>query len=647
MASAVPQVADREQLRQFMKKLIHDVHALEHMIDEGMIETGKRRIGVEQELFLVDHSLRPANLAMPMLAELNDPAYVTELGAFNLEFNSDTYVFEGDALSRLEAEMNARLAKARLAAQKFGGEIIMSGILPTLEKTDLTLENMAPVPRYRTMNDAMTSLRGEPYEFRITGTDELIMEHDSVMIEACNTSFQAHFQVGSEEFAEMYNVAQVVTAPLLAAACNSPLLFGKRLWRETRIALFQQSIDTRKLSTNTRDLAPRVSFGTRWMKKSVMEIFREDITRFRVILGSDYDEDPFESIRAGTAPSLKALRFHNGTIYRWNRPCYGITDGKPHLRIENRVLPAGPSILDEMANAALFCGLMSSVSREWQDVTEAISFDDAKSNFIHAARMGLEAQFRWLDGKFYPAQKLILDVLLPLAEEGLRVKGIAEADIKRYLGVIDKRVSSGQSGAVWQLKSFAATSGKTKRSEQMSAIAGAMLRNQRAGIPVHEWELAEVKDAGDWRANYTRVEQYMSTDLVTVNEEELVDLVACLMEWNRVRHVLVEDAEHKLVGVVSHHSLLRLVARGSRAGDVEAMPVREVMSRSPFTIPPDTTTLRAIELMREHRVSCLPIVKDGTLVGIVTERDFMPIASVLLEEKLKELGANAPSKKSE
>ncbi len=637
MARAVPQMADQAQLRLFMKKLINDVHALERMIAEGMIEKGKRRIGVEQELFLVNRSLRPAPLAMPMLDHLKDPAFVTELGAFNLEFNSDTYLFEGDALSRLEGELNAKLAKAREACAAVGGEVVLAGILPTLEKADLGLDMMAPVPRYRTMNEVMTALRGEPYEFRITGIDELIMEHDSVMIEACNTSFQAHFQVGADEFAELYNVAQVVTAPLLASATNSPLLFGKRLWRETRIALFQQSIDTRTLPSSMRDIAPRVSFGTSWVRKSVMEIFREDITRFRVLLGSEYDEDPFEEIRQGRVPSLKALRFHNGTIYRWNRPCYGWTDGKAHLRIENRVMPAGPTVLDEVANAALFCGLMSSVSRHWQDVTEAMSFDDAKANFIAAARMGLEAQFRWLDGSIQPAQKLILDVLLPLAEEGLRIKNVAEQDIRRYLGVIEKRVSSGQTGSAWLLKSYAATKGKAKRSEQMAALVGAMLKNQRAGLPVHEWPLAEARDAGDWRVNYMRVEQYMATDLVTVNEDELVDLVACLMEWNRVRHVLVEDREHRLVGIVSHRSILRLVAKGFRAGDTSVMPVREIMVPNPVTIPPETTTLEAIQVMRQHKVSSLPVVKEGRLVGIVTERDFMPLASILLEEKLKEL----------
>ncbi|MDX2175187.1 MAG: glutamate-cysteine ligase family protein [Candidatus Sumerlaeia bacterium] len=633
MGRAQPTAGDQESKRAFMKHVLNDARALEAMIADGMVENDRRRIGVEQEMFLVDEKMRPANLVVPILKELADDQFVTELGAFNLEANSDTYVFGEDCLSRLEAELLEKVARARAAAAKFGGNIVLVGSLPTLKKSDLGLDNMAPVERYRQLNDIMSDLRGEPYEFRITGIDELIMEHDSVMTEACNTSFQVHFQVGPAEFAELYNVAQVCNAPLMAAACNSPLLFGKRLWRETRIALFQQSIDLRRNDSPMRDLQPRVTFGSSWVKKSVMELIREDITRFKVLIASHIDEDAFEALREGRAPSLKALRMLNGTIYRWNRACYGITEGKPHLRIENRILPSGPTVADEVANTAFWCGLMSAVSRHWQDVTQVMDFDDAKANFFAAARLGLAAQFRWLDGKLYPAQKLILDIALPLAKEGLSKKGIAEADINRYLGIIERRVASGQTGAEWLLKSYTANRSKGRRSERLAEVTNAYLRNQTDNRPVHEWDEYSMEEPSVYKSTMTTVDDYMSTDFVTVQEDELVDLVACLMDWHKIRHVLVENQDHELVGLVSHRCLIKLFAKGMEALSARNPSVSEIMIRNLVTCPPEMSTLDAVRLMSNNKVGALPVVKDGQLVGLITERDLMPLASQLLEEK--------------
>jgi CBS domain-containing protein len=632
----VASTVDSEELRRFMKALINDVRAMEVMLNEGLIETGVRRIGAEQELFLVDRNYRPAPIVMEVLRRLNDPHFTTELGAFNIEFNCDSTVFETDCLSRLEKELEHYWRKCVAVTQELGGDTVMAGILPTLTKEDLTLENMAPVPRYRLINEVFSRMREGEYEFRITGTDDLLLRQDSVMTEACCTSFQLHFQVGPKEFAELYNVAQAVTAPVLAVATNSPLLFGKRLWRETRIALFQQSVDTRPADNYFRDVQPRVGFGTSWVKDSVLEIFREDITRHRTLISTTLDEDPFEALRAGRAPKLQALRLHNGTVYRWNRACYGITDGKPHLRIECRVIPAGPTVVDEVANAAFWFGLMSAVSRKYEDVTKHMAFEDAKGNFIATARLGLDAQIRWLDGKLWPSQKLILDQLLPMAEEGLRLKGIAEADIRRYLPIIGRRVETGQTGGQWLLNAHKDLRGKTTRAELMTALASGIARRQKENRPVHEWDLPKPEEAGSWKHNYRYVSQYMSTDIVSVGENELVDLVACLMDWHRIRHVLVEDAQHRLVGIVSHRSLLRLVARGLTQEDAHTMCVSRIMTRNPVTVGPRCTTLDAIRTMRQHRVSALPIVDGDRLIGIVTERDFMPVARQLLEEMLSE-----------
>jgi len=329
-----------EDLRVFMRCLLADLRALEQMLESGMIEAGVRRIGAEQELVFVDDHARPAPVALEVLEDLDDPCFTTELARFNLEFNLDPMSFGGLCLSELEGQLDARLDEARAAAARHGAEPILAGILPTLQKSDLTLDNMTPKPRYKALNDTLTRLRGSAYEFRFTGTDELIIKHDSVMLESCNTSFQVHFQVSAEEFPRFYNAAQAVAGPTLAAAVNSPLLFGRRLWKETRIALFQQALDTRAAGLQLQERRPRVSFGSSWVRRCVTEIFQEDIARFRVLLGRAVDEDPLAVLADGRIPPLTALQLHNGTVYRWTRPCYGITDGKPHLRIENRILPS-------------------------------------------------------------------------------------------------------------------------------------------------------------------------------------------------------------------------------------------------------------------------------------------------------------------
>ena len=176
---------------------------------------------------------------------------------------------------------------------------LLVGILPTLDKSHLSLEAMTPKPRYRELNDAITRLRGGEFEFRLKGADELIVRHDNVMLEACNTSFQVHFQVGADEFARLYNIAQAVAAPVLAAAVNSPLLFGQRLWHETRIALFQQSVDTRDASSHVREQSPRVTLRPPLDRPLGHRDLPQDIARFRALLGADLDEDPFAELDAG------------------------------------------------------------------------------------------------------------------------------------------------------------------------------------------------------------------------------------------------------------------------------------------------------------------------------------------------------------
>ncbi len=631
----VTQFADPDHLRVFMKDLLNDLRALEHMLSGGLIESGVRRIGAEQELVLADARWRPAPVAVDLLERLDDPLFTTELAAFNLEFNLAPLVFEGDCLSRLERSFSDALRKVCRVAEASDTKVLLTGILPTIRKSDLELSNMTPVPRYFALNDALRRLRGDAFHFKFSGADELHVRHESVMLEACNTSCQVHFQVGPEEFARFYNIAQAVAGPVLAAAANSPLLFGKRLWRETRIALFQQAVDTRMPGDQPQERPGRVSYGTSWVDKSVVEILREDIARFRVILGMETGDDPFEAIERGEAPRLSALQLHNSTVYRWMRPCYGICDGKAHLRIENRVLPAGPTVVDEVANAAFWFGLISGIAQKYGDITEVLDFDVAKANFMAAARLGLNAQLGWTEDQTIPAVELIRAQLLPLAQSGLSTAGICSEDIDRYLGIIDQRVASGQTGAQWMLDSYNGMKGRASQSERLTALTAAMWARQNEGEPVHTWEPARMEEAGGWQKSYTQVDQYMQTDTFTVHEDEVIDLVANLMDWEGIRHVMVEDEQNRLVGVISYRRLLRFLAHDLPHGRHDPVPARAIMQREPITVAPDTPTLEAIKIMRKDKVACLPVVKGERLVGVVTERDFMDVAANLLETHLE------------
>ncbi len=626
---------DDAQRRHFVRSLLEDVHALERMLEGGWIEEGVCRIGAEQEMFLVDRSFAPANKALAILERLQSSSYTTELALFNLEANLSPRVFTGACFAEMQEELDTLVDQARAAAELERTKIVLCGILPTLGKEHLGLDSMTPIPRYLQLNRIMVEQRGGRFQTLIKGTDELQTTHENVMLEACNTSFQLHYQVGAKDFARLYNLAQVITAPVLAAAVNSPVLLRHRLWHETRVALFQQSLDTRSEHQASRGTRQRVSFGDGWVKGSILEVYRDDIARFRSLITTGSNESPLEMLERGEVPPLKALRLHNGTVYRWNRPCYGISEGKPHLRIEARAFPAGPSTIDEVANAAFYYGLMVALDKEYGDVTRRMTFDDAKSNFVAAARYGLHARFRWVDKQSIGADELILKSLLPLSRKGLEARRIDAGDIDTYLGIVGERVKSGRTGAQWALDSLAQMGERGKATERFASLTAAMARHQAEHKPVHTWDLARNEDRASERESFRTVGQIMTTDLFTVHPEDIVDLAASLMDWEHLRHVPVEDAEGRLVGLVSHRSLMRILARGQGAS-AHPVSVGEVMEREPLTVTPETSTLEAIESMRNNRIGCLPVVKDGKLVGIITEHDFFEIAGSLLERWLRD-----------
>ncbi len=631
----IEQGFEPESLRVFTKALLDDLHALEYMLDNNLLERDVPRVGAEQEMFFVDRNLRPAPVAVEVLEKANDPRLTTEIARFNLEANLLPQVITGRCFYLLEQELQELVETARDAAKFFGADVMLTGILPTLQRSDLSIENITPASRYQQLNRSLTQLRGGPFSIHIKGLDEINFTHDNMMVEACNTSFQIHYQVNPNDFASLYNIAQAITAPVLAAAVNSPLLFGHRLWHETRLALFQHSADARSPTQQARSHPTRVSFGERWLNNSVLELFQDQIARFRTIMVSKPDENPMAVIARGDAPLLTALRVHNGTIWPWNRACYGLNNGIAHLRIENRALPAGPTTVDEVANTAFFIGLMLALPQEYGDVAKLMPFDEAKANFYAAARHGLNAQFRWIKNQSYTASSLILDHLLPFAREGLKQAEIDSADINHYLGTIEERVSSGQTGAQWMLKCLSTLEDFGPKDVRQRMLTATMLTRQKENQPVHSWPLIHVSDTENWSRSYQVIGQFMSTDLFTVRPDDLVDLAASVMDWRHIRHVPVEDAEGNLVGLVTHRALLRLLSRGAQTDQKRALTVGEIMKTDPITVTSSTPTLEAMELMRQHRVGCLLVVDEGQLVGIVTSYDFLEASARLFKQKLQ------------
>lgn len=630
----VIQLDDKVNLRGFMQKIMEDVSALEKMIEQGMIEEGVTRIGAEQELCLLDRAYRPAPIADELLGAIDDPHFTNELAKFNLEINLDPLKLEGGCFSILEKQINGYVKRLHKKARSFSGDYILSGILPTIRSSDLTLENMTPRPRYYALNEAILKLRGEPQNFRIQGTDELIIKNDSVMFESCNTSFQLHYQVGAENFAPYYNWAQAVSGPVLSACTNSPLFLGKRLWSETRIALFRQSTDTRGNLEGIRERKSRVFFGDNWVESTVLDLYKDNITTHRPILGAIIEDDALETLKNNQVPRLKALSLYNGTIYQWNRACYGISEGLPHLRIENRYLPAGPTVLDEVSNAAFWVGLMHGVPEEYLHIDEKLDFDVAKTNFLRAGRMGLEAKFQWINQASYSAEDLLLHELLPIAKEGLAKANIVSKDIDKYLGIMEERIRSGQTGSYWIINSYNGLKKEHSVDASIVAVTAAMVNRQKDNLPGHQWAPAQIEEAGGGFNRFSRIDQIMSRKLYTVNEEDMIDLVPNIMKWKQIRHLLVENDQGELVGLVTLGRLGKHYSLHNKESKI-IVPVKDIMATDLITVTYNTPTVEGIDLMLKHKIGCLPVVnEENKLVGIVTERDFLSVAGFFLKDNI-------------
>jgi CBS domain-containing protein len=579
------------------------------MLEQGLFEKSIQRIGAEQELFLIDKYFRPAPRVIEVLEKINDEHFVTEYAKFNIEFNLEPLLFKGRCFSRMEENINRLITKLKHTASELGLNTAMAGILPTIRQSDLTCDNITPFPRYYALNKALSDSRDGSFEYRIKGIDELLVKLDSSVFDFCNTAFQVHLQVSPDEFTNMYNCAQLIAAPVLAAATNSPLLLGKRLWKETRIELAEQAIDTRTRTSVLNNENPRVAFEDGWLEGSILDIFMEDISRYRSLLTSESTENSLEILMKGNIPAFNALRTFNGTIYKWNRACYGVYNGIPHLRIENRILPAGPTVTDEVANAAFWLGLMNGLPAAYGEISKVMDFDEVSYNFLKAAQVGLEAQFTWKDNARLSAEELINDELVPIAREGLKKAGVNEADIEKYTGIIEERVASGMTGSQWLLNSYSLLKKGNEKNDSLVTLTSAMVKRQESGEPVHTWTPAGEKDIEHEIKEYLYLDQIMAANFISVHENDIYEFAKCIMEWNELDVLAVEDSAGMFAGCI--------LKNDAAPADSEKL-VKDYLTKEVITASRDMLIKDAETLLNSTEAEVIFVTEEERLIGIVT-----------------------------
>lgn len=476
---------DRMRYRLKVRRCL-DVFAL--MLDAFGFDTERPMTGLEIELDLIDSDAQPAMRNSEILANLADPTFQTELGQFNLELNARPRLIEGDGFGDYERDLTDSLGRAEERARKADATLVLIGILPTLTPAHTVLENLSPNPRYRSLNEQIVAARGEDISLDIRGVERLQVTTESIGPEAAGTSVQCHLQVAPEDFAAYWNASQAIASVQVALGANSPFLFGRRLWAETRIALFEQSTDTRPDELKAQGVRPRAWFGERWIA-SIFDLFEENVRYFPPLLPICEDEDPVEVLHDGGVPRLGELRLHNGTVYRWNRPVYDVMNGRPHLRVENRVLPSGPTVADMLANAAFYFGLARTLAEEDRPIWSQLTFAAAEENFHLASRHGIEASVFWPRLGEVRAADLVLEWLLPKAYEGLDRYGVDGRLRDRLLGIIEQRCLTGRNGAVWQVRALEDEEGRgLDRPAALRAMLQRYADNQRANQPVHTWD---------------------------------------------------------------------------------------------------------------------------------------------------------------
>lgn len=599
---------------QYINQLIKDIHALEKLLENDTFEKNVTRIGVEQEFCLVNKHWEPSDKALEILKELDNNYFTSELALYNLEINLDPLELKGACFSELHQNLKTHLEKVKEVAEKYGNKVMLTGILPTIETQHLQLEYMTPLKRYKVLNEAIKDIRNDDIELHIKGVDELNLKHDSILYEGCNTSFQAHLQIDPDDFANTYNWAQAIAGPVLSICTNSPMLMGRELWEETRIALFAQSVDTRASTFILNEKEARVGFGNDWAKGSVADFFKDSVIRFRSLLTTSFDSDSLAEIEAGEVPRLKALKLHNGTVYKWNRLCYGTNEGLPHIRIENRYLPSGPTTEDEIANMMLWAGLMMGRPKTFDDIHTKMEFKDVKGNFFNAARYGMAAQFYW-DGERISSHDLLLDHLLPMAFRGLYSMKVEPADAERYLSVIERRIRS-KNGSRWMVEGFRKLKKDYKTPDALKILTATMYERQEKGYDIDAWQLPRGDEYRTGKKNRT-VGDIMSTKIITAQQSDSAELVLRMMQWKNIHHVPILNPNMDLCGLLTWTDVGHFLDEPEKLEE----RIESIMERDLITTTADTPLKEAKRTIKSNQINCLPVVKGKKLIGIITSND--------------------------
>ncbi|MGD8560211.1 MAG: glutamate--cysteine ligase [Gammaproteobacteria bacterium] len=465
----------KQDFQRFLARLKQETELLGQWFADKRFANDKTVTGFELEAWLVDNQQRPAPINAEFIKAMNTELVCPELASFNVEFNYTPRELQGNALSELQTEMAGLWQRGNTTATSLDGQLVMIGILPTVDEQYLNMQYISSMNRYRALNEQVLRMRkGRALEFNISGPEHMRAKHMDVMFESATTSFQIHLQVPLDLAVRAYNASIILSAPSVAVSANSPFMCGKDLWAETRIPLFEQSVEVGGYEQGSHGPLRRVTFGSGYLQNSILECFKENLNHYPILLPGVIDDPP---------ENFSNVRLHNGTLWRWNRPLIGVENGEPHIRIEHRVVPSGPSVLDNVANAAFYFGLAENLIRREVHPEVQLPFNQARDNFYNAAKYGFDAHVVWLDGKKSNIRILILDKLLPMAAKGLEDAGVDAADIDKYLGIIEQRARNSCNGAAWQ-RAFVAKYGK-----DMANLTRAYIERQNSGEPVHTWDL--------------------------------------------------------------------------------------------------------------------------------------------------------------
>lgn len=483
------QFSDDEYVR-FSNKLADNLTALKQVLDRQGFGHCNGSLGAELELYIVDDEGLPLGSNIKIHEAAGDPQLTLELNRFNLEFNLTPVAIDADPFATLEQEIIAKLKGLNEVAAGFGGNIITIGILPTLKRDDFGPQAMTDLKRYHALSEVLRKRREDSFLININGKDPVKAQAEDLTFEGANTSLQIHYVIKPEDFGNMFNSIQFVTPLVLAVGANSPFFMGQRLWHETRVPLFKQAIDGRNRDRRELHLPSRVDFGHGWVRHGVYELFAESVHLHRPILPVCNEQDPLQTVKEGGLPDLFELKLHQGTLWYWNRPIYD-SHGDGHVRVELRVLPAGPSPVDMVANAAFHIGLAEGIRDQMEQMLPAVPFKMLEYNFYRAAQFGLDARLLWPRRSDYALQECraqdVALALLEVAYQGLERIGIDHERATTYLGNIEQRLKHNRTGATWQLQRFEQLYEKQPREKALQRMLMDYMAHSRENVSVADW----------------------------------------------------------------------------------------------------------------------------------------------------------------